>query len=1527
MADEREPLGGGFGRIDRSIDRLERRIEQSGAAAERQTRRTAGGASSGGRAASATGRRISQDTSELNANTRAQESNRAATERRLAAERSGERRTRGGIVLPTGASSGSVPSATSQAALQTGTRNKEQARRAEEQYTQAQQRSRAIQGESAGIAARENATLQRRIQITGGASQELRKHGALTSEFIGAAAKGNVTLREMGYQVGATIGKFAGWTAAAASVYGVLAGVQKLGAGAIASANGVNQLQRVIDNVPEAEAQAGFRDLSQEFNLPIETVASAQYEMGKVFNDFNTSLAATPALLSAVKVGELSVADASKFLIGTTNAYGLGVADLSILLDQFNALQNRAGVGIRGTAEGTAKAAGSWRAAGGDLNQLVGLIGAVQKVGGYTGQEAGTLFQRAPGLIKRPKNQEILKGLGIDAQAPVGEVFRQAFEKAPGLSGKQRGQLAEGLSTPQLAPRLAGLLGQPGAYEEFQSIVDPANAAGSAAKELDKVLQSISERASRIGTDLEQIGSAFATGGGLVIPGALLVGLDQVLRLGGGVLATFSRLPGPLDQAIFPLLQVVTALRLARRFNLGDSLASRAPDVARVLNQSPDRRARGLVGKGLSDELTFFQDEREQVSRRSAVATRRSSAATASVDAFQIDPATASQADLDRHNALQAESNRKRSIANELADEETVLRSQINDTQARQNRFNRNVVRGRQSALDFAKQEDIYFPPTVGIPSTEPPVKTLPGRRAMQIGPRAQAFEARGRAAIVGQSPVDPFRSQAGVFNALATSDRNVNLARRAALRMNSRLAQSGSLLGRLGSNVVGLGRGMGAFASRLGRSLGPLDKLILGLIAVPIVYDLISSKIDEANREVEALQRPPETPADARALAGRAQDATTRAPSLAEYFKGVQVIIGESIDQAQEMIGIAQHGLPDVPPPPGAPKPGFFRRAADAYHSITDPTGLGGFTAELGVGSKSIFSPYGEAGSEDRVQAGEQAKFQEQQRLREQADAAKRGDRAIPARFLGEIDEQTNKDVDAFKRHKITREQLHERLRDRIEEYRKSLAGRRGDPKAREGEERARRLLAEQGVGPRRNVYAGLDPDKIEERQQAFISQAQSGRAPGRNLRNAELGLRALRRKLNLSKPEDMARYLKARDQVREAAFQIGQEERQSLAGLRVSQTRDDSQKLRIQIEAAGEETRSAVRHFGRNSKEAREAATKQEDLLTQQVEQNISLIESRGRVRAARGGTPAAKARAELNTAVQVLRARRAAGFGEQQVNEAVARVIEAREALSEAVRQEALDLIAARTDYLQSTTTDPLQQARYGLAGARASLSHAKTRVDRLRAMAELNRANQAVREAIRERTEAYFDLLASRTDDPVRLAEIELRKANALARGTTGADRTRAQAEQNRARRGARDAVNEAALDDIRHRRAVGEITADQEIVELQRILRTHRLSKQARNQIEEQIYSLREEANGGDFALDVGNIRLPTIYEIRRAVGGGYQGLGGASSQVQVTNAPQIAINVEHREDATAVGAALDTTLGTSTRAALRSAGV
>lgn len=584
-------------------------------------------------------------------------------------------------------------------------------------------------------------------------SNALRAHGALTTEFITAAAKGQTTFSELGFQVGATIGKFAGWTGAAAAVYGVLGAVTALGSGATESLQGVNLLQRVVNNLDTDKAQKDFRALSQEFNLPIDEVVRTSYEASKAFKTQADALDATRAALFGVKVGELDAAKAGQFATAVARGFHLEAKQLGDVIDTVNALQNQFGGNFGSIAQGMAAAAGAFGAARGNYQQLAAAIATVSQTTGIQGPNAATALRRTSELAFRPERRgNILDVLGIDtrdATTSISDLLDAAMKKVE--EGANPLEIAKLITTPELASRaIAPLLASGPLYRQRLAVAEDPGP--SSARELARAKQSIRDQLSMVGNELQQIGSNLAQSGGLNIFGGMLKTINESLHLANQLLEVFNSFPKPVREAAVYLGQAAAALAILRRAGVGGTLAPRFPFLGEQLSRRSIPQSRAQMLQGLGDERGWLRDQAQAVGRQRALAELEATQAAVRHDRnvdlhgagrLSDDELVASAARRDA-NAAQAEV-----LAQKQADiqaRQTENLRQENALRERTNFRNRKNIKSLEDLDKIAKDEGILW--------TNPTLEKGVPLSAVPVGTRAAAPS--GKAPVPEPPAVDP---------------------------------------------------------------------------------------------------------------------------------------------------------------------------------------------------------------------------------------------------------------------------------------------------------------------------------------------------------------------------------------------------------------------------------------------------------------------------------------------------------------------------------------------------------------------------------------------------------------------------------------------------------------------------------------------------------------------------------------------------------------------------------------------------
>lgn len=552
-----------------------------------------------------------------------------------------------------------------------------------------------------------------------GVNSALSRNGALTTEFIQAFARGDVTLQEFTSQMTNTIGKFGGWAIAGAAVYGVADALKSVAEGASATQEGVQNLSRFIPSVSSGpdrqQAEGMFRDLSQQMNVPISEVTSAMQVMARVFHDVADAGEATKAVLLASRLDQIPQAQSEQYLVGISQALGITKGSGVVgVVNSLNALQNEYGARVSQTLPGVAAAAPAALAGGLSGSMLEALVGAGVR-GGIQGRQVGTALLRSiGGEAYRPTSEATFRRYGISNQAlqpgHYGELMEQLIQR---VTNPAPGKELTGADLNQLALALGGTLLGPRTFEpllEHANLIGPMQRAAahppSATQELDKVLGGVDERAKRLGIELENLGSELESSGLLTPVELLLQGLDLVGRALETVISPFqefgsivSQLPGPLKD-VLGVVAAGGALRAASRTDWGfaaQSAISRLPGLG-ALADDPRRQVTGTVARLRTFTLADLQSEEE--------GARRASATSGRVARRFRGAAGAAQAVATEHARLAAANPNDPELAAQAAASQEAANKAAEQAEVAEQRFAQAAMRAAEAADERATLED-----------------------------------------------------------------------------------------------------------------------------------------------------------------------------------------------------------------------------------------------------------------------------------------------------------------------------------------------------------------------------------------------------------------------------------------------------------------------------------------------------------------------------------------------------------------------------------------------------------------------------------------------------------------------------------------------------------------------------------------------------------------------------------------------------------------------------------------------------
>lgn len=1320
--------------------------------------------------------------------------------------------------------------------------------------------------DTARAAAEGETLLGSRLQFStrelGLSSDALRRHGALTSEFISAAAKGQVTIQELGNQVGTTIGKFAGWTLAASAVFGAADAIHELGSGALESLNGVTQLQRVVNNLNTQDAQQQFRDLARQFNLPIKDVADAAYGMGKVFRDQNEIFEATKTALFAVKVGELSAEQATQSLTAIVNGFKLNASDLPDVIDAVNNAQNRFGGNTGQLVTAVAKAAGAFKLAGGNYRDLTALIVTATRLGAQP-VNAATAIARSASVLQTQAGAARAKAVGIDPSQDYSKILDQAFALAKGQSKQRVDEIARALvpSGGQFTRIFDPLLENQDLYNKVQDKGTSADAArGSALRELGVAVTSVSERFHRLSGDLQRIGSALGQAGAVDALGAMLLLLDQILNGAEKLVEVFDQIPRPFRDALAVALELAAATAVLRRVNagsfIGQATGGRAPGLSAYLTRNPRNEQAAQITRGLGDQRGAFEDERRALAQQQ-VRNELELSAQNRRHATLLGTPVSSEEDQARLAASAARTNalleRRADIESQLA----VSTQRIAATEQQLNEF-RAGTRGGLGPQEAARRAGIqYSPGTLTQPSATRPVPiggTSPGG---VILPGGGISEEAVRQEVQAESDFAARMAESRVGLAkMGVSGRGVQSA----------LAAGQASLGLAGRALGGVATGIKGFGTALAASIGPLDAVIIAAGIAFETYSYISNELRQTEQKIAQASQPT---ADVAALRDRARQLREEGPlqKLQDTFSEIYNLgaggrlfgkITSPSEQRQQAAADLEETARTISSSQGK---GVALTTVQIRTRLADSLRGAKSTAEklaaYAQADKELAVDYGAIyGGADAQRASEQVKSD---LLAQKAQLL-----AASGNFADALKAVTDsKSLTTFVTGLGAQVGLQGLTGTNVSTAAATVAKAKQLAEAAEpgSDEQAKDLAQLQQAGD-------LVVSAAQTRLNNLINLA---RSPAEAARYRRLYVQDVSKALSGGTPEQQAQLEQIKRQTQRDQFEQEQALSQSKLQVQVAGTQDPVKQARIQIKANNENLKKLAKEYGTQTTQYQQALA--QGLQQQQalVSAQIDLFQSNQEVSTAQFDVGANQGQTLQRALSDAQRfrdfvQRRRKDVSPQTVNNAVKAVFDAQKALNDFVQEQAQALISAQGEYDQSLTNDPVKQATIELDTAKKLFAAEK----------------------------------GSSSTTPAQL----LQQAAAV----------------NNARRSRETAISQARLDTINFEASIGKISAETEIAQLERLLKTIHHNRDLQRQIEQQIYQLKHQADQAS-DLNVGNVRIPTLYEIRRAV------LGGVNSNraVQITNAPQIALHVRPG-DAQAVGAVLDSTLGTSTRTALRKAG-
>lgn len=1456
-------------------------------------------------------------------------------------------------------------------------------------------------------------------------SQAMHRHGALTSEFISAAARGEVTLRELGNQAVITAGKFGGWTVAATAVYGVASAFGKVAQGAMDAASGVNSANRGITQGRNSDQlQKSFANLSKTYNVPVNVAADAVYRMGLNFHNQADAVKAAEASLLSYKTGEVSVAQSTNNLIAIQRAFGLSATDLVAIYDQIDQAQNLFNVGINDSETGLAKAGGTWKAAGGDLSYLLALMTAITKATGSSGNVIGTAMARLY-YVQHPESLNKLKKLGVDASpTDVQGTFQSAFDAA-----KKRPQdaiaIATGLVGPQYQRLLTPVLQDQKTLNDALRDTSAEASKGAGMKELGQVLKQVDEQIAALGHGFERLGVAVGRAGGFEWAGLLLKALNATLSTATALVNVFNLIPQPLRGALTMLAEMAVAITLLRKLGATERLAN--TPLGFLADPAGRQRTHTIVGLRQGQTEAYNRVERfgsinvDTAFRSDLTRQRANELGAAYQQTTHLDPQdprrrAAQQAYITAElQATEAETALAMSTAKLDAARQVATRVEEDLAVAQATSRRQFQATAEQRGWVYPARLDQPNMAGVNRPGAAPSGIILPrgyaeeaagGAAASADGEAAMTRSARAAAAMERKAAVLA-AGLATMNTGSALLNRSGQTLSKGTLTAGAGLGRAAGVVGRAGGSLRSLVTGMGGLLA----ALGPLDIAFVALIGFGLFSEKLKSAGEHADQVRDQLTKATSTQQDVQAQLDKANQVINENPPAtprqfadnsphglfgpikglldlpktvhsiwqdatgtnltAEAEKAREVVENRLQLQAQQR----QKGAPipqltygqlieNIQKDQDDRKAGIISASEFdhdmANHAIELKTLLDATQVQKEKAKQALQDAARAANGpsyDQALRAMSSQDFSQEQEgtaaavslygltphnmdfLKRQYKAAEELFRASskPAdlislnnarnAYFNAIIQEANTELQlsllqarsegerrtAFAKASAEYKQMEVTFKQQRDAMKKTFKQQQEDLKRKQNLEDQGGTRHQQGINDDGNPQAG-GQGVLTAKQQAEREERQ---------RKARLALTAKQKQQLDAEIDRQNRQLTLAElQLKEQAYEDRQQGRQTLLNLQVSETQDPLRQATLRLQMARRQVQDAQAEWGTRSRQYREALTDLNNAQLQQAQAILAGVQADDAVLLAQaGGDPVQQAKVAASNAQRELDTMLAnrGKFDPNAIKQQRATVIDSKRAAKDAADQQAQDLARLQGELASAQAgDDPVAVARAGIEAAKLAKKVADTPTERLQALVDLAKANNDLQAALVQREMDHFDLLKSQTDDPVQSAKLDLEAAKYALAHSKGEDKVKKQTDYNNAKKSYQEAKISDREDTINFEYQMDQITADEAAKQLEALANMKGISKAKKRELLLQAKQLRDEASG-DYELDVGDIRLPSLYEVKRFVQGGQPN----ASQI-VTDNRNFTVYLGSAEAVNAFAQQLEITNGTSAAATAKS---
>jgi TP901 family phage tail tape measure protein len=303
----------------------------------------------------------------------------------------------------------------------------------------------------------------------------------------------------------------------------------------------VNIRKVLLDNTDFRPIAEGAKIISQQFGVALTDTLKAAQTWARQYKDVNDVVTMTNVSMKAAAVTDITLESSYKLLSAAVKQFKMSVADSNHVIDVWNELSNNMRTSAEDLSQGMAKTGSAAKLMGIDFDRTAAIIGTLVEVTGASGEEMGTVVNRAFSRVHTKGAIEQLKALNINGFQPLSKTLDELGLKWNEYSAGEQEAVAKSLGGTHHWQKIMAL------FSNYPRVIEATLIAydsfGSANREIELAMSTFNKKVEQLQAAFQSLSVSVGTGLLPVIKN-MVDGFRIIISVGDGIIPKLGILTG-----------------------------------------------------------------------------------------------------------------------------------------------------------------------------------------------------------------------------------------------------------------------------------------------------------------------------------------------------------------------------------------------------------------------------------------------------------------------------------------------------------------------------------------------------------------------------------------------------------------------------------------------------------------------------------------------------------------------------------------------------------------------------------------------------------------------------------------------------------------------------------------------------------------------------------------------------------------------------------------------------------------------